>query len=305
VDSTHATSLGSTTPTGVWLEEVAVPYMMLTKAGYKVDIASPNGGEVPIDPHSKTLYMVPGPLQKLEWNSVLKALTDSISLRSLIEPTDSVEKDRSSGIKNESHDVNVVGSVTGANLGTVTLSTKDVVVDVASRYVALFFPGGHGPMFDLINDAYVQQLIPQFVLQGKWIAAICHGPAALLNCRITESSSIDKSSLLTSSSSSSSSTSTTTSWLVNGVNMTCFSWDEEQYNKMDAITPFNLEAMLVEHGARLSKAEKPMEKHVVVDAKRKLITGENPNSSTELAEKLLESIKCQQSCEQSCQQRCQ
>ncbi|MFN5579670.1 MAG: type 1 glutamine amidotransferase domain-containing protein, partial [Akkermansiaceae bacterium] len=126
---TGADKMASGKPTGLWLEEFAVPYLALKEAGYKIEVATPNGGASPIDARSK-----PTPEQAAAWKEAEKRLSD----------------------------------------------TKPLAAIRAENFAGIFIPGGHGVMFDLANDASAAKLIQEFDTQDKPIAAVCHGPAALV-----------------------------------------------------------------------------------------------------------------------------
>lgn len=122
---------------------------------------------------------------------------------------------------------------------------------------ALFFPGGHGPMWDLANSEAVARLVEGFDAQGKVIGAVCHGPAALIKANTSQGESILK-----------------------GKQLTAFTNDEEQAVQLDQVVPFALETRLRELGGEFSQAQ-TFQPHVVTDGN--LVTGQNPPSSTATA----------------------
>lgn len=126
-------------------------------------------------------------------------------------------------------------------------------------YDALFLPGGHGPMFDLAKDLLLKEIVEYFNKNNKIIAAICHGPAGLVLAQD----------------------------VVKGKKVTSFTNKEEHIKKLDEAVPFLLETKLRELGADFKDAE-PFSEHVVVDGN--LITGQNPQSSLLLAEKVVDKI---------------
>ena len=135
----------------------------------------------------------------------------------------------------------------------------------AADYDAVFFPGGHGPMFDLAFNEVSGNLILEFFKTGKPIAAVCHGPAALI-----KAAEIDPSFL-------------------KGRKVTGYSNTEEKLSlKMDNI-PYTLENRLKELGGNYKKASAPFLSHVEVDGL--LITGQNPLSSGPVAKALIEALK--------------
>jgi len=132
------------------------------------------------------------------------------------------------------------------------------------NYDAVFYPGGHGPLWDLAEDKHSIALIESFNAHNKWIGAVCHGPAALKN--VMGADGIP---------------------LVKGRKVNGFSNTEEQEFKSTDIVPFSTEDMLKAHGGLYSKADNWKE-YAVEDYP--LITGQNPASSRLVAQKLLEKI---------------
>lgn len=198
--------------TGIWLEEFAVPYRRFKAASYKITVASPCGGDAPIDPQS----LISGEGEKY--------------------------KNEIQGLKS-----------------TLPLSNIN-----PSEYDGVFFPGGHGTMFDLPNNPRVAKIVSQFFQSGKPIAAICHGPAALLGAKRADGTP-----------------------LVKGHKITSFTNEEEIAIKCDKFMPFLLESKLSECGADFEPAPNWSD-HVVTDAN--LITGQNPQSSDSLADAMLKTF---------------
>lgn len=132
------------------------------------------------------------------------------------------------------------------------------------EYDAVFYPGGHGPMWDLAQDQDSIQLIENFIQAGKPVAAVCHAPAALKNVKIDGAP------------------------LVEGKKVTGFSNSEEEAMNLSDIVPFLLEDELKSLGGNYEKA-KDWESFVLVDGL--LITGQNPASSEEAAKKLMEVLE--------------
>nr|QGT49680.1 dimethylallyltransferase [uncultured Candidatus Melainabacteria bacterium] len=130
------------------------------------------------------------------------------------------------------------------------------------EYDALFLPGGHGPMFDLAQDLLLKEIVEYFYENNKVLSAVCHGPAGFVLAVDKKGESIVKDKKVTS-----------------------FTNKEEHIMKLDEAVPFLLETKLRELGARFEDAT-PWTEHVCVDGK--LITGQNPQSSLLLAEKVLE-----------------
>ncbi len=134
-----------------------------------------------------------------------------------------------------------------------------------SAYGAVFLPGGHGCMWDFTASPELTVTLEQFALKGLPIAALCHGPAALVPI-------IDKRSQP----------------LTRGRRVACFSDAEEKAVNMDSAIPFSLERKLRDLGAIIEPAA-PFESHVEVD--EFLITGQNPASSAATADALIEMIR--------------
>ena len=142
-----------------------------------------------------------------------------------------------------------------------TLQLSDVNV---GDYDAVFYPGGHGPLWDLAQDAHSIQLIADFYAAGKPVAFVCHAPGALKNVRLPDGK-----------------------YLVEGKNVTGFSNTEETAVQLTDIVPFLVEDMLKSNGAHYLK-EADWTPYVVVDGL--LITGQNPASSEAVANALCELI---------------
>ncbi len=200
-------------PTGLWLEEFAVPYLAFVKMGYRVAVTSPRGGKIPLDPRS----IASG--EKETYVKALQALENSLPL------------------------------------GRVLFEDFD----------ALFLPGGHGPLIDLSTDEISMEMIRTFYGLGKPVAAVCHGPAALIDVRDEEGK-----------------------LLVEGMRLTSFTDEEERAVGLDGVVPFALETVLRSRGARFETA--PLwENHVVVDGN--LLTGQNPQSCGSLALRVIDMLE--------------
>jgi putative intracellular protease/amidase len=212
--ATSADRMTNGKPTGLWLEELAVPHAAFTKAGFDVTIASPKGGAIPMDPRS-----VPTPDQQRAWRTTLDAMMYSVPL----------EK--------------------------VALGKVD----------AVFVPGGHGAMFDLAQDARVAQIISEVWGRGKVVAAVCHGPAALVQAKGPDGKP-----------------------LVAGRKVAAFTNEEEDAVNLTKDMPFLLETRLIELGATVEKAPK-FEPKAVRDGN--LVTGQNPPSSEKVAELTIAAIR--------------
>ncbi len=135
----------------------------------------------------------------------------------------------------------------------------------ADNFDAVFYPGGHGPLWDLANDATSIALIEKFNTQDKPVAFVCHAPAALKGVKNTDGTP-----------------------LVKGKKVTGFTNTEEAAVGLTDVVPFLVEDMLSENGGIYSKKE-DWAAYAIKDGN--LITGQNPASSELVAEKLLESLK--------------
>ncbi len=218
--TSHA-RLGSTDqPTGFWLEELAAPYYRLLDAGAQLTLASPAGGQPPLDPKS----------------SDPSAQTDA---------TRRWDADPSAQ--------------------AVLANTRRLDEVSADSFDAVFYPGGHGPLWDLAGDATSIQLIESFVAAQKPVAAVCHAPAALVGVKTPSGEPLAK-----------------------GRRMTGFSNTEEAAVGLTDVVPFLLEDRLVALGASFERGA-DWAPHVVVDGT--LITGQNPASSAAVADALLAQLR--------------
>ncbi len=139
-----------------------------------------------------------------------------------------------------------------------TKSTTSIAKSMSVGYDAVFFSGGHGTMWDFANDAGVQELIRTVYERGGVVAAVCHGPAALVNARLSSGM-----------------------YLVAGKDVSAFTDEEEVAVKLEKVVPFALESTLCARGARFVEAPN-FEKKVAVA--ERLVTGQNPASATGVAE---------------------
>lgn len=220
VATSHGTLGSGGEATGLWLEELAVPYMVLREAGLEVEIASVRGGKLPIDPRSEKPRDEHPP-------AVQRFLDDSVATRAM------------------------------------SSSRKLADLDL-QQFDAVFFPGGHGTMWDLPTDATVGQLVAGFLAAGKPVAAVCHGPAALVGARDAGGEPV-----------------------VAGRTITAFSDSEEKAVGLMEVVPFALESRLRELGATV-KTGPDFEPFALRDDL--LVTGQNPASSEKVARLLLEAL---------------
>lgn len=214
---TSHNALGNTgEKTGFWIEEFATPYYVLADAGADITIASPKGGQPPVDPKSELAdAQTPSTKRFYEDNTLIDKMAYSLKL---------------SDIKQDNFD-------------------------------AVFYPGGHGPIWDLANDKDSIKLIEDFYNHQKPIAFVCHAPAALVNVKAKNGEP-----------------------LIKGKELTSFSNTEEEAVKLTKVVPFLLEDELKKHGAIYTKGD-DWTSHVIQDGL--LITGQNPASSEAVAKLLL------------------
>ena len=134
-----------------------------------------------------------------------------------------------------------------------------------SGYDAIYFPGGHGTMWDLPDNADVQAAVREMYEAGKVVAAVCHGPAAFVNVKLSDGS-----------------------WFVDGKKLSAFTDEEERAVEKDNVVPFLLASRLKERGAKHEKADN-FEKSVTVDGR--LVTGQNPPSARGVGEAIRDQLK--------------
>lgn len=134
-------------------------------------------------------------------------------------------------------------------------------------YDAIFFPGGLGPMVDMVDNPLVKETIRKFYESNKVVGAVCHGPAALLNVQLSNGQ-----------------------LLIEGKNVCSFTEAEEKVDKhhLGEIIPFLLDQALIEQGGNFLKAQ-PFGPHVVVDGN--LVTGQNPISASGVASEMIKLLK--------------
>ena len=145
------------------------------------------------------------------------------------------------------------------------IHSKSVTEIATQDFDLVYLAGGHGTMYDFPNDTAIQTIVQKQYEEGKIVAAICHGVGGLLNVRMPDGS-----------------------YVLSGKTVTGFTWFEEHIAHRRKEVPFNLEQSLKERGALYKKALIPMTSHVVVA--NNLITGENPFSSKEMAQVVLERL---------------
>ncbi|WP_019960463.1 type 1 glutamine amidotransferase domain-containing protein [Woodsholea maritima] len=205
--------------TGFWLEEFAAPYYALKDKGYEITLASPKGGQPPLDPKSSA--------PESQTEATRRFNEDSASQHQL----------------------------------ATTVKLADVKAD---DFDAVFYPGGHGPLWDLVSDPHSIALIEAFWGQNKPIAAVCHAPIVLANTK-------DKNG----------------DYLVKGRKVTGFTNEEEDAVGLTDIVPLLVEDTLIDRGGRYEKGD-AFAPYAIQDGL--LITGQNPASSEPTAELLIEAL---------------
>jgi putative intracellular protease/amidase len=214
-------TLGNTgRKTGFWLEEFAAPYYAFVDAGAKVTLASPAGGQPPLDPKSDD--------PDAQTDDTRRFRQDKDAQRQL----------------------------------AATLRLAQVQ---AADYDAVFYPGGHGPLWDLAEDPNSVSLIETMLAAGKPVAAVCHAPGVLRHAKTADGNP-----------------------LVQGRQVTGFSNAEEAAVQLSDVVPFLVEDELKKLGGQYSSGP-DWQPHVVGDGL--LVTGQNPASSVGVAQALLDRLK--------------
>jgi putative intracellular protease/amidase len=204
--------------TGFWLEEFAAPYFVFRDAGVQLTLASPAGGQPPIDPKSD--------LPESQTDAMARFKRDAGAQQALAQ----------------------------------TVKLADVK---AEDYDSIFYVGGHGPMWDLTDNPVSIALIEAFYNAGKPVAAVCHSPAVFH--KVTYKGAP----------------------LVKGKRVTGFTNGEEEAVQLTHVVPFLVEDELKRVGGLYEKAA-DWQSFVVVDGR--LLTGQNPASSTSAAQALLKLV---------------
>ena len=206
--------------TGFWLEELAAPYYVFRQAEADITLASPKGGQPPLDPKSNQ--------PEFQTDNTRRFEKDAAAMRAL------------------------------AN--TVRLSEINY-----KDFDAVFFPGGHGPLWDLTNDRNAHALIENMLAASKPVALVCHAPGILTKVKAPNGDPIAK-----------------------GRTVTGFTNSEEADVHLVEVVPYLLEDELKKQGATFS-----MKANWAVFAVQDgfLVTGQNPPSSNATARKLLDLLK--------------
>ncbi|HYE33902.1 type 1 glutamine amidotransferase domain-containing protein [Methylocaldum sp.] len=205
--------------TGFWLEEFAAPYFVFKDAGIEITLASPKGGQPPLDPKSDEPEAQTKATQRFKQDKAAQA----------------------------------------ALANTVKLAGVS-----AADYHAVFYPGGHGPLWDLSEDPDSIALIEAMYAAGKPVAAVCHAPGGFRHAKAANGSS-----------------------LVYGKSVTGFANAEEEEIGLTEVVPFLVEDELRKNGGKYSKVDnwKP---YAIADGN--WITGQNPASSEAAAREVLKQL---------------
>lgn len=206
--------------TGFWLEEFAAPYYVLKEAGHNITLASPRGGQPPLDPKSESPDFQTDATRRFNQDPAAKAKLAATHTLDEIDP---------------------------------------------ARFDAVFYPGGHGPLWDLAESATSRSIIEQTIRAGKPVALVCHAPAVLKDVTAEDGSP-----------------------LVRERKVTGFTNSEEAAVGLTEVVPFLLQDKLTELGAEFSLAG-DFQPYVVRDGL--LITGQNPASSEPAANELLGALQ--------------
>jgi putative intracellular protease/amidase len=202
--------------TGFWVEEFAAPYYAFIDADVEVTLATPKGGQAPMDPTST------------------------------LEDFQTLATERFDGDKEAQAKIAT----------TVKLSSLN-----EADFDGVFYPGGHGPLWDLTDNTDSITLIESFLKAGKAVATVCHAGAALLNVKLASGE-----------------------FAIKGKAVTGFTNREEEAVQLTQVVPFLLEDELIKRGGEYQKAE---DWHAFAVQDGLIITGQNPASSALAAEKLL------------------
>jgi putative intracellular protease/amidase len=218
-------------PTGLWLPEMTHPYYALKNAGFDIVVASPKGGNTPIDP-----YSIPSNPQGTNRD-------DPMTEKFLHSPEDVSRLNNTVPLAN--------------------INSKD--------YSAVVFPGGNGGTYDFPWSSDVNRIASSIYEQGGIVAAVCHGPAALLNATLSDGS-----------------------YLIKGMKITGFSNEEEAITEIligaKNVVPIFLENELPKRGAVFEKTYVHEPLVVVSGDGGRLITGQNPESAMNVGEKVVEML---------------
>ncbi|HMB37740.1 MAG TPA: type 1 glutamine amidotransferase domain-containing protein [Wenzhouxiangellaceae bacterium] len=202
--------------TGFWLEEFAAPYYAFIDAGAEVTLASPKGGQPPLDPTSNEEEHQTASTRRFQDDEVAKQALANTHKLSEIDPGD---------------------------------------------FDAVFYPGGHGPLWDLSRNQDSAELVRTMLESGRPVGAVCHAPAVLTEVKGTNGG-----------------------YFVSGKRVTGFTNTEEEAVGLSDVVPFRVESRLVQRGGQFRRGD-DWASHVEVDGL--LVTGQNPASSAPAAEAMI------------------
>jgi putative intracellular protease/amidase len=205
--------------TGFWLEEFASPYYRLKDAGVQITLASPRGGQPPLDPKSHEADFQTDDTHRFDDDQAAQ---------------------------------------------TELSNTAKLAEMVVEDFDAVFYPGGHGPLWDLYNDNDSFALIESFIAAGKPVATVCHAPAVLLKAKDQHGDP-----------------------LIKGKEVTAFSNSEEAAVGLTDVVPYLVEDQLIAMGGAYRKTD-DWNSLAVVDGL--IITGQNPGSSAAVADALVKAL---------------
>lgn len=206
--------------TGFWLEEFAAPYYVFKDAGVNITVASPRGGQPPLDPKSDEPDSQTDATRRFKSDPAAQRVLANTTMLSRVSPDD---------------------------------------------FDAVFYPGGHGPLWDLVQDPDSKRLIETMFAKGKPLALVCHAPGVLRDTKAPDGNP-----------------------LVKGKQVTGFTNSEEEAVQLTKVVPFLVEDALIAAGGKYSKGP-DWQPYVLTDGI--LVTGQNPASSEPAAEALLKLLK--------------
>lgn len=208
--------------TGLWLGEMTHFWDVAEKAGYQMDIASPAGGYIPLDPESLAASVLKDGVTE-------KRYEDRLFMNRLLD----------------------------------TMKIEDADPEA---YDAIYMTGGHGVCFDFPQSAALAAVTAKMFEAEKVVSAVCHGPAGLLEVKLSNGE-----------------------YLIAGKKVTGFSWNEEIKAGREQAVPYNLEEELKKRGAKYDKAWMAFSSHVVEDGL--LITGQNPASAEGVGKAVVKKLR--------------
>jgi len=206
--------------TGFWLEEFAAPYYAFVDAGADVTLASPAGGQPPLDPTSEEADHQTASTRRFKADQAAQEALANTRKLADIDP---------------------------------------------GEFDAVFYPGGHGPLWDLSRDGDSIRLVRTMLESGRPVAAVCHAPAVLTEVRNSDGG-----------------------YIVSGRRVTGFTNSEEQAVGLTGVVPFLVESRLSQRGGQFRRGD-DWAAHVEVDGL--LVTGQNPASSAPAAQAVIDQLQ--------------